>query len=178
MIVNRITSNNEPKLERIFDLYLKSFPVQERRSVDQLKCLIENQENMYFNSIEIEDTLCGFFVYWKIDDMYYMEYLSVFEDIRNMKIGQKLLEWIDSNLHGLRVFEVEPPVDEMTTRRVNFYKRNGYQVIDRTYVQPSYTEDMDELPLWIMSNQMPDNLTEVIERLKFTVYYSCRLRNL
>lgn len=178
MLVNRITSNEDEKLEKLFELYLKSFPLSERRSVKQIECLIENQANMYFNSIEVDDVLCGFLVYWKIDKMYYLEYLAVFENMRNLKIGEKLLGWIEENLHGLRVFEVEPPTDEMSTRRLNFYKRNGYEVIDTTYKQPSYSDDNDDLPLWVMSNQNPENVEEIINRLKFVIYYSCRKKNL
>ena len=38
----------------------------------------------------------------------------------------------------------------MTTRRVNYYRRNGYEVLDKTYVQPSYhaLEDACRFGLW------------------------------
>lgn len=31
-----------------------------------------------------------------------------------------------------------------------FYRRNGYRIVDRSYVQPSYENFGDAAPLWIM----------------------------
>ena len=172
MEIYRITDPSDYRMERLLNLYLESFPESERRSISQINHLIENQSNMYFNAIENDNILCGFFVYWKLDEIYYMEYLAIFKEIRNMKIGENLLIWIDCNLEGLRIFEVEPPVDEITTRRVDFYKRNNYIVIDTHYKQPSYNGGLEEFPLWLMSNMKPNNLDQLIDVIKKSIYFS------
>ncbi len=168
----RITKSDDNYLERLVPLYKEAFPVEERRDIEQLKHLIDKQPEMYFNAIECDGQLAGFFVYWNLKDFYYLEHLAVFSEMRNLKVGQQVLDYIAEHLTGLRLLEVEPTTDEITTRRVNYYKRNGYIVLDTEYIQPSYREDRVEGNLWIMGNKQTDRLQEFIERIKREVYRS------
>lgn len=86
---------------------------------------------MHFNMIESDGELCGLFVYWDMGEFYYLEHLAVAPHMRNRKIGQQVLEHVETSLPGIRLLEVEPAEDELTTRRVAFYRRNGYRIVDR-----------------------------------------------
>ncbi len=90
--------------------------------------------------------------------------------MRNLKVGQQVLDYIAEHLDDTRLLEVEPTTDEMTTRRVNYYRRNGYEILDKTYMQPSYDEDIEVGNLWIMGNRKSDRLQEFIERIKQVAY--------
>ena len=147
MTLSRITSADDSRPNRLIPLYEESFPESERRKIGQLKRMIENHTPMYFNAIECDGELSGMFVYWDMGDFYYLEHLK-----------------------GLRLLEVEPTEDEMTTRRVNYYRRNGYKVLDKTYVQPSYHAMENACPLWIMGNEDSPRLSEQVERIKEEVY--------
>lgn len=168
--LNRITDKNDSRLNQIIDLYISAFPEEERRDLNQLRQLIEKADNMYLNAIEADDKLCGLFIYWKMDGFYYMEHLAVFPEMRNMKIGQQVLEHVAAHLDGTRILEVEPAADEMTTRRINYYSRNGYHIVEKNYMQPSYRPSEDDFPLWVMSNNNTDNLSAQIEQIKEKVY--------
>lgn len=166
----RITEPGDLRLQRLIPLYEEAFPEEERRNIKQLKRLILEKPEMHFNAIECDGVLAGLFIYWDMYDFYYLEHLAVFTPMRNLKVGQQVLDYIANHLGGLRLLEVEPTVDEMTTRRVNYYLRNGYEVLDKTYMQPSYNEDIEVGNLWIMGNQKPDRLQEFIERVKQVAY--------
>lgn len=166
----RITSANDKTLDRLILLYEESFPAEERREIGQLKRIIEAQPAMYFNAIKCDGELCGLFVYWELGDFYYLEHLAVYPEMRNKKIGQQVLGYVATHLKGIRLLEVEPTTDEMTTRRVNYYRRNGYQVLDEEYVQPSYHTYEDACPLWIMGNEETPRMPEFIESIKKEVY--------
>ena len=125
MTLIRITSADDSRLNRLIPLYEESFPESERRKIGQLKRMIENHAPMYFNAIECDGELSGMFVYWDMGDFYYLEHLAVFPEMRNKKIGQQVLDYVAEHLKGIRLLEVEPTEDEMTTRRVNYYRRNG-----------------------------------------------------
>lgn len=168
--LNRITDKHDARLNKIIDLYVAAFPQEERRDLNQLRRLIEQADNMYLCAIEADDTLCGFFIYWDMDGFYYMEHLAVFPEMRNMKIGQQVLDYVATHLNGTRILEVEPTTDEMTTRRVNYYSRNGYHIVDKSYMQPSYRPGEEDFPLWIMSNNNTDDLSAQIEQIKEKVY--------
>lgn len=172
MKLNRITKANNLCLNRLIPLYEGSFPKEERRDIGQLKRMIDARPSMYFNAIECDGELCGLFVYWDLGDFYYLEHLAVYPEMRNKKIGQQVLDYVAVHLQGVRLLEVEPTTDEMTTRRVNYYRRNGYEVLDKTYVQPSYCEPTDACPLWIMGSGETPRLNEFTEKIKQEVYYN------
>ena len=73
-------------------------------------------------------------------------------------------------VHKPQLLEVEPAVEEMACRRIGFYERNGYAVLYKDYVQPSYTADEDACPLWIMGTDACPEIETYIERIKETVY--------
>jgi possible acetyltransferase protein len=166
----RITEPGDPRLERLIPLYEEAFPECERRDIRQLKRLILEKPEMHFNAIECGDVLAGLFIYWDLRDFYYLEHLAVFSQMRNLKVGQQVLDYIAEHLNGLRLLEVEPTNDEMTTRRVNYYRRNGYEVLDKTFIQPSYRDDSEAGNLWVMGNHPTDRLQEFIERIKNMIY--------
>ena len=172
--LNRITDSTDIVFQKLVKLYIEAFPESERREIQQLEELLKTEPLMHFNAVECDGDLSGLFVYWDLDGFYYMEYLAVFAEMRNKKIGQQVLDWIKVHLKGGCIFEVEPAETEMALRRIHFYKRNGYLVLDKNYRQPSYKGDHEEFPLWIMGND-GEKLSEVLEGqivvLKDKVYY-------
>lgn len=177
MKLRRITEAEDAGLAKLIELYTDSFPAEERRQAGALKELIAKQPTMFFNAVECEGALCGLFVYWDFKDFYYLEHLAVFSALRNKKIGQQVLDYINDNLKGIRLLEVEPTADEMTTRRVNYYQRNGYKILDRNYIQPSYDGIHHSIPLWIMGNEeytAPEKLEQHIRTIKEEVYLKNR----
>ena len=58
----------------------------------------------------------------------------------------------------------------MTTRRVKYYERNGYEILDKSFIQPSYRDERDAGNLWIMGNHRTDRLQEFVERIKQVIY--------
>ena len=61
---------------------------------------------MHFNMIESDGELCGLFVYWDMGEFYYLEHLAVAPHMRNRKIGQQVLEHVETSLPGIRLLEV------------------------------------------------------------------------
>ena len=45
-----------------------------------------------------------------------------------------------------------------------------YEILDTTFIQPSYREDKDAGLLWIMGNGQPERLREFTERIKQVIY--------
>lgn len=170
----RITDPDDSLLEKLIPLYEEAFPLEERRSIGQLKRMIGKTENMFFNAIVLDENLCGLFVFWNFEKFSYLEHFAIYPHLRNKKIGKQVLDYLAENLPGLRLLEVEPAVDdEMAVRRVEYYRRNGYKVLDNNYMQPSYHAHEDACPLWIMGNADADpfSLSGYIEQIKEEVYW-------
>lgn len=177
MQLKRITHLQDELLNQLIPLYEESFPEEERRPNTQLMKMIESKKEMHFTAIIHEGELCGLFVYWDFKDFFYLEHLAVFPAMRNRKIGEKVLAYLTEHLKGLHLLEVEPPATEMAGRRIEYYRRNGYEVLHKEYIQPSYSKDKDALNLWIMGNAHSDLLPERIEKIKKEVYINNRNRS-
>lgn len=171
--ITQITDVEDSTFLKLTTLYQEAFPEEERRDIAQLKELLQAEPAMYFNAVHCDGELAGLFVYWDFGSFYYLEHLAVFAEMRNKKIGQKILNWTREHLQGVRILEVEPAETEMATRRINYYRRNGYLILDKTYHQPSYRSGGEEFPLWIMGNRAedPETLKQQIQTIKEKVYY-------
>ncbi len=174
IILKRIIDAGNCLLDQLFHLYVEAFPQEERRDIDQLKYLIENQTKMHFNAIEYAGELCGLFIYWDFGSFFYLEHFAVLPEKRNKKIGEQVLDYAAQQMKAPRILEVEPASNEITARRINYYRRNGYEILEKNYIQPSYRKDsVMGIPLWVMGNPetiQPDLLKEYIQTIKREVY--------
>lgn len=174
ILLRRITLLPDHDFVQLTELYTEAFPPEERREVKQLENLLQTESAMFFNAVECDGELAGLFVYWDFGSFYYLEHLAVFASMRNRKIGEQILSWVTENLKGVRILEVEPADTEMATRRIRYYERNGYRILDKSYLQPPYTPDGKDFPLWIMGNvadQPEEVLKQEIQIIKDKVYY-------
>lgn len=171
--LKRLTDAANDVFVRLAELYAEAFPIEERRELEQLKEMLKTEKAMYFNIVECDGELAGLFVYWDFGTFYYLEHLAVFSEMRNKKIGQQVLDWVKEHLKGARLLEVEPAETEIAIRRINYYQRNGYQILDKGYLQPPYRQGGEDFPLWIMGNEVePESvLTEQLEIIRNKVYF-------
>lgn len=171
MKLSRIVSHNHPDTAALIALHRKTFPEYERfQNTNLLANLIDGAHNMYFHSVYENDKLAGFFIYWDLDDSYYIHFIAIFPEMRNHKIGQQILDWVTENLKKPVFLEVEIPFDEITERRLNFYKRNGFTEIANDPHTLSSVR-MGEHPLWLMANKPIDNLEPCLIKIRDVVYY-------
>ncbi|MDN3606580.1 GNAT family N-acetyltransferase [Kaistella yonginensis] len=159
------------KLSRIFSSYEKTFPADERRDEAQFLALLENPNSLIF-IIKNEENSIGYVILWELNDFYFLEHFEVFEEFRNLKLGSQVLQELQEKF-GNMILESEPSDwNEMAERRINFYVRNGYSIVSKEYVQPSYGEGKKELKLFLLGNFKVENLMAVEFELRSKVYDS------
>lgn len=170
--LKRIENINDTVLSTLIELYESSFPDAERRPIRQLKHLIENNKDMFFNSIIKDNAVVGLMVYWKFNEFFFLEHFAIFSNMRNNNIGRGVLDYITNNLKGIRILEVEEDNTDIAKRRIEYYRRNGYQIVDNTYIQPSFDNIKPSIPLWIMCNEplQTDIKDKYISIIKQKVY--------
>ncbi len=146
-MLKRIDENG---FDRMFSIMESSFPRDEYRTYEGQKALLGKSE---YNLLGLFDgeTLKGFIAVWKFDYVTFIEHFAVSEKYRNEGLGSKILGEIAENSDKIICLEVEPPKDEMSIRRIEFYKRNGFYFNDYPYVQPAMAKGKKEIPLFIMT---------------------------
>lgn len=147
--------------EKLLKLYEDAFPPEERRPRELML-----PDDPAFNFYAVGDA--GLMTVWAFDGFKYIEHFAVYEHMRGSGIGSEVL----SALPGVVVLEVEPAESgEMARRRIEFYRRNGFELLDVDYVQPPYAAGLDAVPLRLMvRGELPCPVEDVVRTLHSRVY--------
>ncbi|MGL5682779.1 MAG: GNAT family N-acetyltransferase [Marinifilaceae bacterium] len=169
----RINSSSDHRLGQLLDLYAGAFPEIERRDEDTLLKLIDSQSDMDFHVIYDDNDMAGLFITWNLGGFHYIEHFAVFPAMRNRKIGERVLAYYKTQTYLPVLLEAEPAEDEMASRRISFYERNGFSIVEKEYRQLPYRKGGKSFQLWIMSSESytdPLLLQEHLYTIKERVY--------
>lgn len=162
---------NRKKISKLFNRYEKTFPEDERRNKEQFIDLATNPYAFVF-LIKNENETVGYCVIWELNNFYFLEHFEIFEECRNQKFGEKTLENLQEKFEKV-VLETEPDsLSEIAARRIQFYQRNGFKIVEKKYLQPSYGEGKSSLSLFLMANFLVENLEHSIKEIHEIVYGS------
>ena len=120
MKLERLCNENKHLFDRAFALYESAFPRDERRDMPEQERAMKN-ENYHFDLIMNDQELLGVMLYWETNDFIFLEHFTTMPEVRGRGYGAAALEILKSK-GKLVLLEIEPPVDEMTCRRYEFYK--------------------------------------------------------
>ena len=113
--------------DKIFDLMEASFPFDEYRTYDEQKALLDNPFYQVFVLKDSDNnSIKAFIAIWEFEDFAFIEHFAVNQQYRNGGIGTKILNKLVDLIGKTICLEVEPPEDELTSRRIGFYQRNGF----------------------------------------------------
>lgn len=157
------------------ELLEAAFPPIERRPTLLWKELMTEQPLFRAMAIVEEDRFCGLLTYWNFDTFLYVEHFAIAEHLRNGGYGKKALEtFLREHRQDNVVLEVELPEDELACRRIGFYRRNGFHLIEeRDYLQPPYTAGFEPMPLKLMTTQAGEtraNYDLIVNKIHHYVY--------
>ncbi len=157
-------------LEAARALYLESFPPEERRPWSSIEHR-DDERGPWLKIISVDDRFAGFLTVWHFGGFNYIEHLATHPSVRGGGIGSLVLQSLKTDFPEPWVLEVEPESDSdpMPARRIGFYTRAGFSIIDRTYVQPPYSPELPEVPMYIMASGDADP-AEVTRTLHRHVY--------
>ena len=156
-------------------LYEDAFPMEERRNTSEW--LLQYQQNPLFNilCIKQERSYQGILSYWDFESFYYIEHFAISTQNRGTGIGSAALELFTATraLYPI-ILEVEPDTDDTTHRRILFYKKHRFQIIDHPYLQPPYHKGGSSFPLNIMCNDVNfanRNFNNIVRIIHHQVYH-------
>lgn len=153
LIFNRITSSkdNLQQIQKVQEIYENSFPENERRDFAQLLEIVDKQDVELIVATDNE-AVVGFYTIWDLGSFCFLEHFAVNENIRGKGYGKKIAAHIFSHNEKPTIFEVEPPVDEISKKRVLFYNNFGFTLYaDFPYRQPSYDGVKPTIPMMLMA---------------------------
>lgn len=147
----RITTKEDPLLEKMEETYIESFPYEERRDIPKVEDLLVNNPFTTVNAILSDGEYAGFLTYWTFEDFIYAEHFGIDKRLRNAGIGGAAFFKFVSEAPLPMVGEVEAPVDDLTRRRVDFYTRMGLRFYNRIYLHPAFHKGGKKIDVCMVS---------------------------
>lgn len=165
----QITSTDDFRTEEIYKSYCETFPEDERRGEAQFKCLFKNPKVKVHALLDDLNNV-GYLISWELTNFIFIEHFEIFSEFRSQKYGAEMISHLFKNYSHI-VLEAEPEhLDEDAKRRLHFYTKNGFSVIDENYVQPCYEEGKNPLDLWLLANWQPEKTDWIKEEIYDVVY--------
>ena len=142
---------NEEDFQSFFKLMESSFPSIERRSREEQKSLFK--ENLYkvFGYKDDCGDVIAFIAMWDFEKFIFIEHFAVDSKMRGNGLGSFMIKELLQDCNKPIFLEVEEPENEIAMRRIEFYKRLGFNLNNFYYVQPPLQKQHELLPLKVMS---------------------------
>ncbi len=141
-----------PECQFVRSLYETAFPVDERRDFAEVLRLFGQKRAFDMQVVYADGKPVGLISLWSWAGWRYVEHFAVDSSCRGKGIGAEVLRQLQLADNRPLVLEVEQPVDDLSRRRVEFYKRSGFVLHESfAYVQPPYDAGRRSLPMCLMT---------------------------
>lgn len=158
-------------------LFLSAFPEDERRELSAQRHNTDHNPLFHCILAEYNGLPVGFFTYWDFGRYCYGEHFATDPALRNHGYGSRILSAVLEHIAKPLVIEVETPDNELSIRRIGFYRRNGMRLWEGyDYMQPPYRPAGNALPMLLMSSGGIDpqaDYTDVVSTIHRKVYGVC-----
>ena len=145
----KIEPEDKSRWSEVWKLYEESFPVAERRKAEDH--LSACNDNRFFPlSVWDGNQLIGLMFFWEWDNYRYLEHLAVNPDLRGHGYGTQLLNYLRESKHTI-ILEIDPLINELSVRRLQFYERSGFTLTPYRFVHLPYQLDGIKQELLILS---------------------------
>ncbi|NLU23865.1 MAG: GNAT family N-acetyltransferase [Clostridiales bacterium] len=148
MELERITDTVHPLYQKAMDLYTISFPFHEQREPFSQSRIL-SQDVYHFDAVCDNGKFIGEILYWRIADFLYIEHFCILPAMRNKRYGRRALALLQEKP---LILEIDPPTDEISLRRKDFYERCGFVENPHHHIHPPYHAENSGHELIIMSS--------------------------
>ena len=157
------------EFDAVYDELECNFVPEERRDREEARAILDRPEFEFLHLLEGGENV-GFISLWHLEGFTFAEHFVTYEKYRNKGIGGLVLDLLKKEYPEI-VLEAEHPENEISRRRIGFYRRSGFLVNDYPYIQPPYRKGESGVPLLLLSYpSILDNAEAVVKELQSTVY--------
>ena len=148
--IHQIKSEKDQYFAEFWDIYSTSFPINERRVSNQQTDVFEKQEYQVDTYLS-NNHVIGFIAFWTTKDFIFIEHLAIAPEVRSKGLGSAILKPFIEREPIPVILEIEPPINDLTRRRLKFYESLGFIQNDHLHFQPPYHTSDQPLHLVILT---------------------------
>ena len=144
----------------VWQVYESAFPRCERRSRAQHEQAVRSEGSFHCKQLVQDQKVVGLLFYWELPKCCFIEHLAVAESWRGRGVGTAALKWLQEQ-GKLLILEIEPPLDAVTCRRMEFYRSAGFELLPYEHEQLPFHADSPSVPMRLLSWPYPASEEEV-----------------
>lgn len=156
--------------DEMFHLMQISFPENEYRTYSDQKSLLKNPKYHIITKENEQKNIVAFLAFWSLGDFNFIEHLAVSPTCRGKGTGTKLVSEFMSETSKPILLEIEPPVDDISIKRMKFYEKLGFVLNEYQYFQIPLRKNHSPSELKIMSYPYKLN-EEEFNNVKNIIYH-------
>lgn len=165
----KLTDARDTELGKFYKMLQKNFAEDEIRTEDSIYEMFKCGK-LHILKIEYQGKECGYLSYYKLSDFYFVEHFVIDDAYKCRGIGGNALD-LFSESHFPLILEAEPPENSIKARRIHFYERHGFCVVEREYIQPAYAADKSAVRLLLLSYPtLPKDIEATVREIYSYVY--------
>lgn len=152
----RIRDTSHPYFPKAWEIYEQSFPLCEQRPLNEHIRALDNPA-FHYNLLTDDDRLVGLLSWWEWEAsdgtlFRFGEHFAIAPEIRGGGYGSQALKYLLGDGTRLVLLEIDPPVNDISRRREQFYMRNGLKTnYEYDHIHPSFRPSTEAHRLLIMS---------------------------
>jgi len=148
----RLQSTADPLYESFRIIYDVSFPIYEQRTVAQQEYAF-SFSCYYLEAYIVDEALIGFIAYWEFTSYLYVEHFAIHPDQRGKGTGKKILEHLIQIHPKYILLEIDPVQDEISARRLHFYRSLGFIENSYQHIHPAYRKGYEGHNLVVLTTE-------------------------
>lgn len=154
------------------ELYVASFPPEERRPWPDMMSKMESEERFSFLGVYKGECPVGFITLWRLGPIVYCEHFAIDPALRGLGLGSEVIDAVVAGAECPIVLEVEPSGSTPEAdRRIAFYSRHGLtECRGFNYIQPPYADGLGPVRLMLMVSADGVDLDEATGLIHSHVY--------
>ncbi len=153
MDIFRIENRDSEWFNEMWEVYSYSFPEHEKRSLENQLEMLSNKKckiDVYVDN----DEFVGFVIFWIYPRYIYIEHFALSTNMRQGGRGSFILSDIIWRYRALPiVLDIDPVVDEISQRRLNFYLKLGFIQNSHKHLCPPYSADAEPFELLLLTTK-------------------------
>lgn len=148
--IHQIENAGDQHFDDFWKIYSASFPLNERRVSNQQTDVFKKREYQV-DAYLSNNLIIGFIAFWTAKAFVFIEHFAIAPEVRGKGLGSAILNSFIAGKKIPVILEIEPPVDDLTFRRLRFYESLGFMKNDHNHFQPPYHQTDQPLKLNILS---------------------------
>ncbi|MCC8088571.1 MAG: GNAT family N-acetyltransferase [Rikenellaceae bacterium] len=121
----QIKNTEDQYFQSAWEIYNYSFPENEKRDLEHQRIAFSSKEYRMYGYLDGEKFV-GFIGCWNFDEYLYIEHFAINREIRGGGYGSMILAELEASIDKTIILEIDEVVDEISAKRLRFYKNLGF----------------------------------------------------